>query len=47
MKAYKSLEANDFFTYGHVQEWLFHEISPTHSFCFIESEVGFAAYTSL
>ena len=41
MKAYKSLEAYDFFICGHVQDCLYHEISPSNDFCFIKTEVRF------
>ena len=41
MKAYKSLEAYDFFICGHVQDCFYHEISPNNDFCFIKTEVRF------
>ena len=40
MKAYKSLEAYDYFMCGHVQDCFYHKISPTSDFCFIKSEVS-------
>ena len=39
MKAYKSLEAYDYFVCGHVQNCFYHKISNDHKFCFIKSEV--------
>lgn len=40
MKAYKSLEAYDYFVGGHVQDCYFHGISKDSEYCFIQSEVG-------
>ena len=40
MKAYKSLEAFDYFVCGHVQECLYHEINKDSNFCFIKSQVS-------
>ena len=39
IKAYKSLEAYDYFVCGHVQHCYFHEISPESKFCFIKTQV--------
>ena len=39
MKAYKSLEAYDYFVCGHVQDCFHHGISPNKDFCFIKTEV--------
>ena len=39
-KAYKSLEAYDYFMCGHVQDCFYYKISPTSEFCFIKSEVS-------
>ena len=39
LKAYKSLEAYDYFVCGHVQECLYNEINPLQEFCFIKTEV--------
>lgn len=41
MKAYKSLQAYDFFICGHVQDCFYHEISSNNDFCFIKTEVRF------
>ena len=38
LKAYKSLEAYDYFVCGHVQNCYYHEISPGSKFCFIKTE---------
>ena len=40
LKAYKSLEAYDYFVCGHVQSCFYHEISKDNRFCFIKSEVS-------
>ena len=39
LKAYKSLEAYNFYTNGHVQDVHYHEINRGNSFCYIKSEV--------
>ena len=39
LKAYKSLEAYNFFICGHVQDVYYHEIDKSNTFCFIKSEV--------
>ena len=39
LKAYKSLEAYDYFVCGHVQDCFYHEINTNDKFCFIKSEV--------
>ncbi len=39
MKAYKSLEAYDYFVCGHVQGCFYNRISEKTEFCFIKSEV--------
>ena len=39
IKAYKSLEAYDYFVCGHVQNCYYHEISPVSKFCFIKTQV--------
>ena len=39
IKAYKSLEAYDYFVYGHGQNCYYHEISSESKFCFIKSQV--------
>ena len=39
IKAYKSLEAYNYFTWGHVQDCFHHKISNESKFCFINSEV--------
>ena len=41
MIAYKSLEAFDYFVYGHVQDCFYNRISDDSEFCFIKSEVSF------
>ena len=38
LKAYKSLEAFDYFVCGHVQKCYYHSIKKT-SFCFVKSQV--------
>ena len=40
MKAYKSLEAYDYFVCGHVQDCFYNEIHSRCEFCFIKSEVS-------
>ena len=37
IKAYKSLEAYDYFFCGHLQNCYYHEISPESKFCFIKT----------
>ena len=39
IKAYKSLEAYDYFVCGHVQNSYYHEISPVSTFRFIKTQV--------
>lgn len=39
MKAYKSLEAYDYFACGHVQDCFYNGLSEETEFCFIKSEV--------
>ena len=39
MKAYKSLEAFDYFVCGHVQQCFYHDIYSACKFCFIKSKV--------
>ncbi len=39
LKAYKSLEAYDYFTCGHVQDCYYHPITNESEFCYIKSEV--------
>ena len=39
IKAYKSLEAYDYFACGHVQNFYYHAISPESKFCFIKTQV--------
>ena len=39
LKAYKSLEAYNFFVCGHVHDALYHQISPDSQFCFIKTKV--------
>ncbi len=39
LKAYKSLEAYDYFTCGHVQECYYHPITNESEFCYIKSEL--------
>ena len=39
IKAYKSLEAYDYFVCGHVQNCYYHEISRESMFCFIKTQV--------
>ena len=39
MKAYKSLEAYNYFVCGHVQDCSYHSVSKDSEFCFIKSEV--------
>nr|XP_047129777.1 uncharacterized protein LOC124809815 [Hydra vulgaris] len=39
IRAYKSLEAFDYFTCGHVQECFYNKISNRSKFCFIKSKV--------
>ncbi len=39
MKAYKSLEAYDYFMCGHVQDCVYHNILEDSQFCFIKSQV--------
>ena len=39
IKAYKSLEAYDYFVCGHVQNCYYHEISSESKFCFIKSQI--------
>ena len=39
LKAYKSLEAYNFFICGHVQDVFYHDISQTSYFCFLKSQV--------
>ena len=41
VKAYKSLQAYDFFVCGHVQDVHYHNISEESLFCFIKTEVDF------
>lgn len=40
MKAYKSLEAYDYFVCGHVQDCFFHDIGNGNQFCFIKAKVS-------
>ena len=40
LKAYKSLDAYNYFVLGYVQEVYYHEIEKDCKFCFIKSEVG-------
>ena len=40
LKAYKSLEAFNFYENGHVQDVSYHSIKEENCFCFIKSEVG-------
>ena len=40
MKAYKSLEAYDYFMCSHVKDCFYHKISPTSEFCLIKSDVS-------
>ena len=46
LKAYKSLEAYDYFVCGHVQECSYHGISENHKFCFIKAQVRRASYAA-
>ena len=39
MKAYKSLEAFDYYVCGHVQQCFYHDIYSACKFCFIKSNV--------
>ena len=39
LKAYKSLEAYDYFVCGHVQMYYYHPIKKYISFCFVKSQV--------
>lgn len=41
LKAYKSLEAYNFFVCGHVQDVYYNNISDDSKFCFLKSEVYF------
>ena len=40
MKAYKSLEAYDYFVGGHVQDCFYHPLSKESKFCYIKSKVS-------
>ena len=40
LKAYKSLDAYNYFVSGHIQEVHYHEIAKDCKFCFIKSEAG-------
>lgn len=40
MKAYKSLDAFNYFLCGHVQECFYHNVCNNQTFCFIKSKVG-------
>ena len=49
LKAYKSLEAYNFFVSGHVQDVAYHEMNNLSEFCFIKTKVtikGFSFFTS-
>ena len=40
LKAYKSLEAYNFFVCGNVRDMLYHHIAPDSQFCFIKTKVS-------
>ena len=40
LKAYKSLEAYNFFVCGHVHDVFYHQITPDSQFCFIKTKVS-------
>ena len=44
LKAYKSLEAFNFYENGHVQDVYYHSINEENCFCFIKSEVSLIFY---
>ena len=44
MKAFKSLEAYNFYVNGHVQDVFYHEVNGKSEFCFVKSEVGLSSY---
>ena len=49
LKAYKSLEAYNFFAFGHVHDVAYHGINNLSEFCFIKTKViikGFSFFTS-
>lgn len=39
LKAYKSLDAYDYFVCGHVQDCFYHGISEDNQFCFMKAQV--------
>ena len=41
LKAYQSLEAYNFFIFGHVHDVLYHQIVPDSQFCIIRTKVSF------
>jgi len=47
LKAYKSLQAYDYFVCGHVQDCFYSGISEKSEFCFIKSEVSYFNLTCI